>query len=142
MTRFRALLTAGLFAAGLVALTGLPAQADPPAAPAAPAASDHLDKCFYLSDWRGWSAPSENVIYMRVHMHDIYRVELSSGTSLLQAPAVHLVSEVRGPDSVCYPIDLDLWVSDGQGFKERLMAKSISKLTAAEIAAIPKKYVP
>lgn len=138
MSIFRAMVRPGLIALSLAALGGAAAQAEP----TAPAPSDHLKNCFYMSQWHGWSAPSEDVLLLRVNMHDVYKVELASGTSLLQAPDVHLVSVERGSDSVCYPIDLELSVSDGMGFKERLIAKSISKLTADEVAAIPKKYVP
>ncbi|HEY2658753.1 MAG TPA: hypothetical protein VGI79_03460 [Caulobacteraceae bacterium] len=137
MSSFRGVVRAGLIGAGAVALATA-AQA----APAAPATQGHLDKCFYLSDWQGWSSPSPNVLYLRVRMHDIYRVDLSAGSSLLQAPAVHLVNKVRGSDSVCWPIDLDLSVSDGMGMRMPLIASSITKLSTEEIAAIPKKYQP
>ena len=145
MSKIPGVFRSGLVAAGILALSafapaGVAQAADAAAAP--PAASDHLDKCFYLSDWQGWSAPSENVIYMRVRMHDIYRLDLSAGSSLLQSPAVHLVNKVRGSDSVCWPLDLDLAVSDGMGMRMPLMVKAISKLTPEQIAAIPKKYVP
>jgi len=138
MSIFRTLVRPGLIAISLAAVNSVAALAET----TPPAPSDHLNHCFYMSQWHGWSAPSEDVLYLRVNMHEIYKVELASGTSLLQAPDVHLVSVERGSDSVCFPIDLELSVSDGFGIKERLIAKSISKLTDAEVAAIPKKYVP
>jgi hypothetical protein len=49
---------------------------------------------------------------------------------------------VRGINTVCSPLDLDLRVSDGYGIAMPIMAKSITKLSAEEIAAIPKKDRP
>jgi hypothetical protein len=39
-------------------------------------------------------------------------------------------------------MDLDLRVSDGFGFAMPIMAKSITKLSAEQVAAIPKKDRP
>ncbi|WP_165190772.1 DUF6491 family protein [Caulobacter soli] len=132
------LLTTVLLAAAAPALaaSGL---ADPAAKDAAPRPAR---SCFSLSDWDGWSAPDRNTLYMKVRHRDVYRVDLSHGTSQLTSPGVHLVSVVRGTDSICRPIDLDLRVSDGFGFAMPIMAKSITKLSKDEIAALPKKDRP
>ena len=141
MPMVQGLMRTALFAAALSGLTALSASAAP-TDPAAPAPSDHLTRCFYMSDWQGWSAPSDDVLYLRVRNREVYRVDLSGGSSLLQWPDMHLVTQVHGTDSVCYPIDLDLAISDGHGMYEKLMPKAISKLTDEQIAAIPKKYRP
>ncbi len=99
-------------------------------------------QCFYLSDWRGWTAPDKNTLYMKVRGRDVYRVDLAHGTNQLTWPGVHLVSVVRGPDSVCHPLDLDLRVSDGFGMPMPIRAKAITKLTPDEVKALPKKYQP
>ncbi len=98
--------------------------------------------CFFVNQWQGWSAPSDDVIYLKVNNRDIYRVDLSAGSSMLRSPGVHLVSLVRGSDSVCSAIDLQLYVSDGHGFREPLIARSLTKLTPDEVAAIPPKFRP
>lgn len=130
------LLTTALLAASAPALAAN-APDDTKGAAAKPARS-----CFYLSDWDGWSAPDRDTLYLRVRNRDVYQVELSHGTSQLTSPGVHLVSVVRGIDSVCHPLDLDLRVSDGFGFAMPIMAKSITKLSAEQVAAIPKKDRP
>jgi hypothetical protein len=116
------------------------ALADTPAAnPAAkPAVS-----CFFSRDWNGWHAPDEKTIYLRVGVRDIYKVDLSSGSSLLLWPDSHLVSIERGTDEICQPIDLDLTVSDVDGYvRDPLFVKAITKLTPEQVAAIPKKDLP
>jgi hypothetical protein len=72
----------------------------------------------------------------------VYRVQLSGASPMLQSPGVHLVSIHRGGDSICDALDLDLRVSDGHGFSEPLIARSLTKLTPEEVAAIPPKFRP
>jgi hypothetical protein len=76
-----------------------------------------------------------------VHVRDIYRLDLSYGSTLLTWPDSHLINVMRGTNSICYPIDLDLKVGNN-GFLEPLFIKSITKLTPEEVAAIPKKDLP
>lgn len=140
MSRFTPIARAaliGLAVAGMGASAASAAQADVSAKAAKPAR-----QCFYLSDWRGWTAPDRNTLYMKVRGRDVYRVDLAYGTSQLTSPGVHLVSVVRGPDSVCGPLDLDLRVGDGFGMPIPIRAKAITKLTPEEIKALPKKYQP
>lgn len=99
-------------------------------------------QCFYLSDWRGWSAPDKDTLYLKVRGRDVYRVDLAYGSSQLTWPGTHLVSVVRGIDSVCGPLDLDLRVSDGFGMAIPIRAKTITKLTPEQVAALPKKDRP
>jgi hypothetical protein len=125
----------GLIAAALLGLMATSAQAS-----STPAPERH---CFFITQWQGWKSPSPDILYLKVNMHDVYRVDLSAGSSQLQWPDVHLVSIVRGgSSSVCDALDLDLSVSDNDGFREPLIAKSITKLTPEEIAAIPPKFRP
>ncbi|HEY5071861.1 MAG TPA: hypothetical protein VII63_07485 [Caulobacteraceae bacterium] len=129
-----------------LALSGLVAAGALSMASAAVAAHRDSDPgphpCFFVTQWQGWSAPSDDVILMKVNNRDIYRVELSAGSAMLRSPGVHLVSKVRGSDSICSAIDLDLEVSDGHGFVEPLITRSLTRLTPEEAAAIPRKYQP
>ncbi|KQY35553.1 hypothetical protein ASD21_02285 [Caulobacter sp. Root1455] len=132
----RSMLKAGLLTAALLAAA--PAFADP----AAQTKPRPARTCFSLSDWDNWSAPDRDTLYLKVRNRDVYQVDLSHGTSMLTSPGVHLVSIVRGPDTVCGPLDLDLRVSDGFGMAMPIMAKSITKLSTEQVAAIPKKDRP
>jgi hypothetical protein len=98
--------------------------------------------CFFITQWNGWKSPSPNVLYLGVNLHDVYKVDLSAGSSQLQWPDVHLVSRTVGSDSVCSAIDLQLEVADTSGFREPLIASKLTKLTPEEVAAIPKKFRP
>jgi len=133
----RAALIGLAIAGGLGASAASAAQGDVTTKPVKPAR-----QCFYLSDWRGWTAPDKDTLYMKVRGRDVYRVDLSWGSNQLTWPGTHLVSIVRGSDSICNPLDLDLRVSDGMGFSTPIRAKTITKLTPEQVKAIPKKYQP
>ncbi len=126
-----------LGAALAVGSAGLAQAATP--APGAPA---QAHSCFFSRDWDSWHAPDENTLYLRVGVRDIYRVDLSAGSRLLTWPDSHLISKLRGTNSICSPLDLDLAVSDGSGFRDFLIAKAITRLTPEQVAAIPKKDLP
>jgi len=126
-----------LIAAGLIAAIGLSAGA----AFAGVSAKDRTP-CFFITQWEGWKSPSPNVIYLGVNMHDVYRVDLSAGSSQLNSPNMHLVSINRGSSSICSALDLDLKIADSMGFAEPLIASKLTKLTPEEVAAIPKKDRP
>src|SRR5258706_1215540 len=113
---------AGLAAAGIAALPTVPMSA-------ASARSTTPSSCFFVTQWEGWKAPTPDVLYLGVRPHEVYRVQLSGPSPMLQSPGVHLVSVHRGSSSICNALDLDLKVSDGHGFTEPLIARSITRLT-------------
>ena len=121
-------------AAAVLGLAGAAHAADAPAKTPAPA-------CFFSSNWDGWRSPDEKTIYFRVNVRDIYKVDLSFGSSLLMWPDSHLISRIRGTNEICQPIDLDLAVAQ-DGIRDPLFVKAITKLTPEQIAAIPKKDLP
>ncbi len=126
---------------GAAAMAALLSVCNPALAAAAAKPAAH-DSCFFSSSWRSWHAPNDNTIYLRVNVSDIYRVDLSSGSSLLTWPSAHLINIERGSNTICSPLDLDLRVADTGGMREFLIAKSITKLTPEEVALIPKKDLP
>ncbi len=129
-------LPAGLIAGlAIVGLAGAASAATP---------KDSGQNCFLSTQWDGWRAPDEKTLYLRVNLNEIFRIDLSSGSPMLKWPDAHLVNVVRGSDYICSPLDLQLSVAEsGPGdFKEFLIAKTLTKLTPEQIAAIPKKDLP
>jgi hypothetical protein len=126
-------LCAGLAVAGSLGFAGQALAAD----------TSRQSSCFLSRDWEGWKSPSPNVIYLRVGVSRIYRLDLSAGSNQLQEPGMHLVDVVRGSDWICDPLDLQLQLKDDHGaFEEPLIVKAITRLTPDEIASIPKKELP
>ena len=123
-----------------VAALGL-AGAAHAATPAAAPAAQSKPSCFFTRNWDGWRSPDKDTIYLRVNVRDIWQVDLSGGSQLLLWPDSHLINDIHGTDSVCYPIDLTLKVANDH-FVEPLFIKSLTKLTPEQVAAIPKKFLP
>lgn len=125
-----------LLAAGALALSAIGLTASPSAAATG-------NTCFFANQWEGWKADGPNVLYLRVNLHDIYRVELSAGSEELTWPgSYHLISVIRGSNSICGPLDLQLAVSDGHGYYQPLIARSLVKLTPEEAAHLPRNLIP
>lgn len=99
--------------------------------------------CFFSSNWQGWSAPGNgDALLIRVRPNDIYRIELAPGAHVRKTSDRFLVNELRGGNWICSALDLDLTLSDHQGFSQALIARSLTKLTADEVAAIPRADLP
>jgi hypothetical protein len=132
---------AKLSVTGLLVLAG--ALLSGAAAADEPAANPAQD-CFFVTQWQGWRAPSADVIYIHVNMHDVYRIDLSAGSPFLKAPGMSLLSKTMGGgDLICSAIDLDLKLVDlHTHFAEPLIAKALTKLTPEQVAEIPEKYRP
>lgn len=112
------------------------------AAPTSAAAAPADNACFWSSQWRGWSAPDPDTLYLRVGQSQIYRVELTPGAHVRDNTGEFLINELRGSNSICSHLDLDLALADTLGFKRPLIARSLTRLSPAEIAAIPRKDLP
>jgi hypothetical protein len=128
-------LTGLVLAAGMIAAPSL--------APAAsPTKSSDSGPCFFLSQWTSTSALDDKTLLLRVNHRDVYRVGVTGGANELKFPGTFLVSQNHG-STVCSHLDLQLSTSDTtSSIKTPLIARSLVKLTAEEIAAIPKKDLP
>jgi Family of unknown function (DUF6491) len=98
--------------------------------------------CFFITQWQGWKAPNDHTLYLGVNYHDVYEVELSGSSSMLQDADARLISLTQGPPTVCAPLDLQLAVSEPPGITQPLIARSLVKLTPEQVKAIPPKYRP
>jgi len=128
--------------ASAIALTALGALGSASAEPAKTKAPTQRTPCFFLSQWQGWKAPNDHTLYLAVNVHDVYQVDLASGSSRLQEPDARLINRAFGSSDVCTALDLQLSVADLGGFPEPLFPAHLSKLTPEQVAAIPKKYRP
>jgi len=121
-----------------------PVRAQPaPGAVSKPATAEN--QCFPISQFENWRAPDDKTMYLRVNLNEYYRIDMSGECSELTAPDAHLITVWRGSSEVCGPLDWDLKVADGSGpgsFAVPCIVKGQTRLTPAEVAAIPKKFKP
>jgi hypothetical protein len=125
-----------------VVLCGAAAIAAVSTAPIAAQAAPARQNCFFSSQWRGWSSPDPQTIYIRVGINDVYRLGLIGNKSRLKTGDRFLVNRMRGSNVVCSARDLDLMISDHQGFQTPLFPTTLTKLTPEEAKAIPRQYRP
>jgi hypothetical protein len=136
-------LAAGTFALAQPAPDQSPAPAKSSGATskAAPA----QNQCFLITQFEDWRAPDDKTMYIRVNLNEYFRIGMSGECPELTYPDPHLITVWRGTNEACGPLDWDLKVADGVGpgsFAVPCIVKSQTRLTAAEVAAIPKKYKP
>ena len=123
-----------LAAAAAAALAATGVQASP---------EKSRDTCFLSRDWQSWTAPGNgDAIIVRVNLHDYYEIGLTPGSHVRKDPDRFLINKVRGSDWICGPLDLDLQLSDHVGFRQPLIAKTLRKMTPAEVAALAPKDRP
>jgi len=125
-----------LGAIGVLAFAA-PALADPSAdAPAKP-------RCFLSSQFENWKSPDPKTIYIRVNLHQYYRLDLAAECSALRWPGAFLITKIHGSSSICSALDWDLHVSESwQDIPQACIVKKMTELTPEEAAAIPPKYKP
>ena len=137
MNKTRVELTLASAALGLAVLVmGVPA--------AASAAPRPAGQCFYARQVSGFSAPDREHVYLRVGVRDVYALDL-----LGPCPDVDwtlgLGIASHGSNFICSGLDAELIVPRSPSAPlggQRCPVEHIRKLTAAEVAAIPRKLRP
>lgn len=114
-------------------------------APVAASAADAVAKpaaraCFRPNDIENFNAPDDRTVYLRVNRKDVYRLDL-----LGPCPDVDWAWEIavqnRGGSWVCSPLDATVITKSPIG-PQRCPVQKMSKVTAEELAALPKRSRP
>jgi len=99
--------------------------------------------CFSIHEFQNWRAPDDRTLYIRVVGKRYYRLDLGTSCPEIKWPGAHLITKTRGTESVCSAVDWDLKVSPGpSGLAQSCIVRTMTPLTSAEIAAIPKAHRP
>jgi hypothetical protein len=110
---------------------------------ALPAAADPHSRCFSMSEMSGWRSPDGKAIYLRMGADRYYRLDLARQCSTLKSIDPHLVLTSHIGGMVCSAIDLDVKAADSPGgIVEPCFPKTLTELSAAEAAALPKGAKP
>lgn len=99
-------------------------------------------KCFFANQFESWRAADDRTVYIRVNLHDYYRLDLASRCPVLLNPGSYLVTRFHGSDNICSAVDWDLMVADNSGMKTGCIVKTMTPLSDADARAIPKKFKP
>jgi len=132
-----------LVVAGALSGAAGPAGQAATAAPGVDAAASAFEKssCFRRGDVRNHTVGGPTTLYLDVAGRSVYRVEMGNNCLASAVSSDPLVFENRtGGQTVCKPLDMDITVAAAG--PQRCIISSISKLSPAEVAALPKKMRP
>jgi hypothetical protein len=135
----RSLIMKRLTMLGALALAGL-AGAVAMAKPGGDGKGLAPNQCFRVSDIQNSVQVSETRLNILTNDHRYIRVDTAG--SCFVAPFIDpYVLHVRGPDTICTPLDMDLSAGP-PGFKTPCIVDKLSQMTPAEVAALPKDQKP
>jgi len=110
---------------------------------AAPLAAHAADQCFRSSQIRNHTIVDKSTALINVDDRRIFRIG-TSGSCFAGATSSDplIMRNPPGSTYVCKPIDMDLGVKVAGGPTSHCIVNSITELTPAEVAALPKKLKP
>ena len=137
---------ARFLALGISALAGsLASPASAPAAdlgaPATAAPRPVGQQCFLPRDVAGFSAPDDHTLYVRVGADKVYRLDLMVDCDNLTYRQAVGLETIPAQSWICHPDDVTVIYHD-TAMPERCPVSAIRRLTAEEVAALPKRDRP
>lgn len=124
--------------AGAAFAQGQPAPT-PPEAPRSESAKP-ARACFFNRDIRGFAAPDDKTLYLRVRNREVFRLDMMGRCPDLDWEN-RIAIDSRGSSSICDPVDATVLVRGPVGV-DRCPVKAITRLTPEEVAALPRKARP
>jgi hypothetical protein len=135
MNRHAAPLIAAAF--GLATFGALAAT---PLAKAEPRPADTARQCFYERNINNFTTPTNRLIYIRVGVAQIYRLDLMNDCPELTFRQNLRFSRSPSGD-ICGPVDLQIRFQQS-GVRRICQVSDMRRLSPAEVAALPKRDRP
>jgi hypothetical protein len=143
-------LTAFIGAAGLLAACTDYPSPPPPGPPPTPAAAPLAESCFRTREINNHVVADDHTLYLRVANREVYRLVMA-GACLAAASSSDplIMREPPGGPYACRPIDLDISIARGglggpsmSGMRSPCIVQSMTRLSPAEVAALPDRLRP
>ena len=97
-------------------------------------------ECFAVNQLGHTTAPDDSTLNARVNK-DVWQIKMAAPCHNLSFNSSgYLLDLHSGVTNICGPVDLDITVRGVGG--EKCFPQTVRKLSAAEVAAMPKKAVP
>lgn len=106
----------------------------------APKPTSEPRSCFFVRNVTNYADAGDETLYVRAGVRDVYRLDLMGHCNDLDS-AMHIGLETRGSSMVCDPLDVTVVAGSAIG-PQRCPVTKVTKLTDAEIEALPKKHRP
>jgi hypothetical protein len=127
----------GLAAAGAISAAPFALSAEP----SSPPAKDASRQCFYSSNINNFTTEADRIVYIRVGVNDVYRLDLMTECPELGFRYTVQFTRADRGSSICSPVDLT--ISYRQNGAQRICPViDMHKLTPEQIAALPKRLRP
>jgi hypothetical protein len=127
-------------AVSLIGAVALIVVAAPAFAAEKPAAAG---KCFLMKDVGNHTVGGDHTLYFAVAGRSVYRVEMSNNCLGGASSTDPITIKERSGSNICGPLDLDISATvNGGGLASRCVIDTITRLTAAQAAALPAKLKP
>lgn len=97
-------------------------------------------KCFWANNVQSFAAQGDDVVNLRVGMRDYYRLELMGPCPDVDW-ATRIALDSRGSSSICTGLDATIIAPSPTG-PQRCPVRTVRKLTAEEVKALPKGAKP
>lgn len=99
--------------------------------------------CFRMNDIRAHRVADSRTLYVDVGGRDTYRFDMSGSCLAGASREETLITESTGGSGlICRPLDLDLKVRLGGGMVSPCIISGITRLSPAEVAALPRELRP
>ena len=99
------------------------------------------DQCFLRRNVNGFSAPNDRTLYVRVGVNDVWRLDLMTDCTGLSFRNAFGLEAQPARAWICSPLDATV-VFRQTGLTQRCPVSGLHKLTADEIAALPRRDRP
>lgn len=120
--------------AALVLASGLPSALADPSGPPSRGGS-----CFYLNQLKSLKADGPRTLYAIVDAHTVFRIDLDNDCSGLGDGTDSAIIRPLSSNHICSALAMNISVREtGQ----RCMARTMTRLTDDEVAALPKSVRP
>jgi hypothetical protein len=121
------------------------ASAQPQSQPqnSAPARSSQpKHECFNARFVTSFSAPDQETVYVRVGVREVWKLKLFAPCLDVDWRTSIALKTRTGGDFICSGLDAELIVPSRAFGRQRCLVSDVSKLSPAEIAALPKRDRP
>jgi hypothetical protein len=99
--------------------------------------------CFTSDQFEGWRAADGMTIYIRANSDRYYRLGLARECPEVTRPLARLTLQVPGGGLICSAVDFTLKASEGfPDLSGPCFVKTMTELSPAEAAALPRKFKP
>jgi hypothetical protein len=113
------------------------------ATPALAAEKPAAARCFDVHDVKGHTIADDRTLYLNVGGQSVWRVGMRNNCLGGMAPGDPVTLKERSAPKICEVDDLDIHAEvNGGGLASRCVVDTLTKLTPAQVSALPAKLKP